>query len=330
MKRFLDITKDFFQLDQVYSFRVFIYDKRSQERTNGLIEKSPLTQERLDEWILLEEKGVRLQIHHSDLEALCHECEIEQTEIEKYNEVYYNCLKMFERRLVEYKELSEKPFNIKACLHDITKSKNFLPLIERVRAEVLCFPLNLSQEVSLCTLLVEKLFTKDIHPVRVAALAYVIAVANKITEPQELAAIVLAALTRDLGHTMLQRSKLMNKEELKDDDFYLKHPMLSIYVLSKTGLDFNNIVKRYILEHHELSDGAGFPRGKKEPNTAQSSYMIHMAEQIIQGSQGEGAMNLTSCLWALRNQNEESGIEVKFPKNLADSMLKLIELDKSA
>lgn len=326
--RFFNVKYTFFNAEAVYPFRIFMYDHERKIRSTALEEDSELPSDRLEMWQNFELKGATLQIHEADIEDFFHSADVSQEDFEKENSVYFKCCALRNKRAQEISDKLEQKFDIKDELKFLEETKSFMPIIDRVRVEVLNFPLNRSQEVSLCTSLVEKLFIKETLPVKVAALSYFIAKANNIKDEQVLADIILAALFRDIGHTMLNKSFLIEMKDILDNSFYLKHPMLSIYVLSKTGIEFNKNIKRYILEHHELADGTGFPRQKKETHTSELSYMIQIAEELVKKVSSK-EMSVQSCLWAIRNQKIDVDLNTKYTKNLADSMLKLIKLEEN-
>ena len=244
MIKFYKLKSHFFEVDKIFSFNIYLYDPMREKRVVALYAVSPVSEELKNEWQQLEDKGAYLQLDQKDKKEFHFETLITEEELNQVNEFYFRMTTLQNDRLRKYEAQSNDTFLLRAVLNEIGKTQNYLPLIWRVRAEILCFPLYESESISICTELVEKLFIRDIMPVRVAALSYMLAKQNKITDIQVLCDIVLAALLKDLGHGLIKTSLFNHFKDIKAVDIYLKHPMLSIYVLSKCGYEFSKQIKR--------------------------------------------------------------------------------------
>jgi HD-GYP domain-containing protein (c-di-GMP phosphodiesterase class II) len=294
-----------------------------QKRLVSLNAGSPVTQETLDDWVNLEEKGAYLQLYKDDRKEFFYETEVTKEELLEANKFYFRMLKLQNDRLEKYEEKSNETFLLKRALQDAAKSGDFMGLINKVKYEVLCFPLHESETISICTELVHKLFSRDIMPVRVAAFSYLLAKQNKIIDQEKLAIIIISSLIKDFGYGLIKPSLFQNFQELQKEDIYTKHPMLSIYVLSKVGYDFPKQVKRLVLEQHEQADGSGFPRKKKEDHIDYVSFIINLADQILMYSYGKingRKVDLIKTIELFHKQVNADGINVNFPTRLTDSL----------
>ena len=320
---FYKVLPEYFKLGDSYTFNIYLYDPARNQRLVDVYASTELTQEHLDKWNLFIEKGAYLQVYFEDKEAFYKECEKEYLDFEKANPEYFKLLKLHESRLEKFESKSKETFLLRSVLNKISESDDHKILIDRVKAEVMCFPLHLSPTVSICTELVDKLFVRDILPVRVACFAYMLAKQNKITDTEMLASLIVACLTQNLGFGLIDSSLFSEFNKLQFNDIYLKHPMLSIYILSKTGFEFDANTKRLILEHHEQIDGSGFPRQKKEDHTAYLSYIVNMSDQIMMYSQGKVNGRKTSLMKAIElfhKQVQTEGVNMKYPLRLSESL----------
>ena len=333
MLNFYKVFYHFFTIDKVYSFNIFLYDLQREKRIISLYANSPVTSELIEEWKKLEEIGAYIQIYHEDKHEFFIETGLVENDLIEANKFYFDMLDLQNFRINNYEKLASETFLLRTVLNEISKTNDFLPLIKRVHAEVMCFPLYKSELVSIATELVDVLFVRDILPVRIASLAYMLAKQNKITDIEILSTILISSLTKDLGYGLIRTSLFSKFNELNKTDIFYKHPMLSIYILSKSGHDFDKKVKRLILEHHEQSDGSGFPREKKEDYIDYISFIINLSDQIIYYS--EGLINgrkteLIKTINLFYKQVPSEGINVSFPKRLIDSLgtFMLNELEK--
>ena len=92
------------------------------------------------------------------------------------------------------------------------------------------------------------------------ALANRLGFSNKIS----LYEIGLSGLTHDIGKLKIPK-ELLSKNDLSEREAHeiQKHPIYSKEILTSNGIDNDNIING-VLEHHEASDGTGYPFGKME------------------------------------------------------------------
>jgi HD-GYP domain-containing protein (c-di-GMP phosphodiesterase class II) len=319
-----------FKLDASYLFNIFLYDNERDARIVAIYPGTKITQEHLDEWEAFVDKGAKIQVHYGDIEEYCDELEVGIAEIQKWNHVYFFCKELEEKRAKKYTAIAKEPFEVRNEFIEASEKNNFTRIITRVRAEILTLPLNQSKNISFCTEIVDKLFTKDILPVRSACVAYFIALQNNLTDTELLADIIIGSLIKDVGHSLIKYSVFESTEDLMDNNLYLKHPMLSIYLLTKCGHEFSSELKRIILEHHEDSRGMGFPRGKKEDHIDIKSFIVSVADQIVFHSSSKGSKkSLVEVINIMNKRLGLPGFNISYPVKLTDSLYGFIPLEST-
>lgn len=329
--KFYTIMHTLFKLDASYLFNIFLYDNERDARIVSVYPGTKITQENLDEWELFVEKGAKIQVHYGDIEEYCDELEVEMAEVQKWNYVYFFCKELEETRKEKYTTLAKEAFEVRNEFVEASEKDNFSRIIARVRAEILTLPLNQSKNISFCTEIVDKLFTKDILPVRSACVAYFIALQNNLSDTELLADIIIGSLIKDVGHSLIKHSVFETTGNLLDNSLYLKHPMLSIYLLTKCGHEFSSELKRIVLEHHEDSRGMGFPRGKKEDHIDIKSFIVSVADQIVfHSSNTENKKSLVEVINIMNKRLALPGFNINYPIHLTDSLYGFIPLESTA
>lgn len=95
--------------------------------------------------------------------------------------------------------------------------------------------------------------------------------------------ITMASLLHDIGKLKLPKSLLgQNPKEMMPEAFvlYKQHPQMSAEILENNRL-LSPSIKQIILQHHEASDGSGFPFGLKENNTLTLSKILFFTNEFV-------------------------------------------------
>ncbi|HYD78399.1 MAG TPA: HD domain-containing phosphohydrolase [Paucimonas sp.] len=98
--------------------------------------------------------------------------------------------------------------------------------------------------------------------------------------PEEITAVMAAALTMNLGMLRMQ-DQLQNKSEPlneKEQEIIKKHPEESVNLLRQAGVK-NEQWLSYVLLHHENEDGTGYPRGKDAGEIPQNVKILAIADR---------------------------------------------------
>lgn len=117
------------------------------------------------------------------------------------------------------------------------------------------------------------------HQRRVADLAGTLA--RKLQwRPDEVEAVILAALIHDLGMVtvpsrILGKTEMLSQGEVKQIQ---KHVMTALDMLKH--IEFAGPVKAYIAQHHERIDGSGYPLGLKGADVLRGSQVIGMSDML--------------------------------------------------
>ena len=105
---------------------------------------------------------------------------------------------------------------------------------------------------------------------------YAMALSNRLgfSSKMSLYEIGLAGLTHDIGKLKIPK-ELLSKEVLseKEVEEIKKHPIYSKEILMINGIDDKNIIDG-VLEHHENSNGTGYPFGKMEEDISTYGKII--------------------------------------------------------
>ena len=115
------------------------------------------------------------------------------------------------------------------------------------------------------------------HSLNVALIARQIAVWVKLPR-EEVDIVTLAGIYHDIGKLKVPEEVLTKKEKLTDEEFQLvrNHPQYGYNILKKQKID--NRIKKAALQHHERSDGNGYPLGLVEDEIEDFSFIIALAD----------------------------------------------------
>ena len=115
------------------------------------------------------------------------------------------------------------------------------------------------------------------HSLNVALIARQIAVWVKLPQ-EEVDIVTLAGIYHDIGKLKVPEEVLTKKEKLTDEEFQLvrNHPQYGYNILKKQKID--NRIKKAALQHHERSDGNGYPLGLVEDEIEDFSFIIALAD----------------------------------------------------
>ncbi len=111
---------------------------------------------------------------------------------------------------------------------------------------------------------------------------YSMALANRLgfSNKMSLYEVGLSGLTHDIGKLKI-RKELLSKKGLSESEVYeiQKHPIYSKEILMASGIDNRNIING-VLEHHEASNGSGYPFGKMEEDISAYGKILIIANRF--------------------------------------------------
>ncbi|MEE8593900.1 MAG: HD domain-containing phosphohydrolase [Candidatus Bipolaricaulota bacterium] len=117
------------------------------------------------------------------------------------------------------------------------------------------------------------------HQRRAAALAY--AIAEKMEVPEETTAgIQMAGFIHDLGKLRVPADILTNPGQLTEHEFAIikTHPQVAYDILK--DIDFPWPVADIVLQHHERSDGSGYPQGLAGSDILVEAQILGVADVV--------------------------------------------------
>jgi len=98
-------------------------------------------------------------------------------------------------------------------------------------------------------------------------------------EPDELKDLAIAGLLHDIGKCNIPDEILNKPDALTDEEFKVMrtHPTLGYILLANTK-QFNDAVLSGVLQHHERSDGSGYPNSLKGPHIHPYARIVAIAD----------------------------------------------------
>jgi putative nucleotidyltransferase with HDIG domain len=125
----------------------------------------------------------------------------------------------------------------------------------------------------------------EVHGINTAILATALASSLRMTRRQ-INNIALAALLHDVGKRRLPKEILDKKAPTGKEEMALKqHPMFS-YKIIRNELLYPEEVGQIVLNHHERSDGSGYPSALESNEIKDETYVLIVADvfhNIISG-----------------------------------------------
>lgn len=114
-----------------------------------------------------------------------------------------------------------------------------------------------------------------------AYLAYICAMADKL-EQGNVEEFFLAGMLHDIGFLHINHEILRKEGDLTPEEWrnIQSHPVIG-YEIVKNMSNFPQTVARAILEHHENSDGSGYPRNKTKHALCDLGQLINVLDNTI-------------------------------------------------
>lgn len=326
---------------EIFSCNLYIFNPLNNTYSIFLHANSPLTKNKREFLRLLESKSGSVAIDLSqkrtflaavnktpkDIPGLT---PYEKHPLEKAREIYlHQYIKKKEQR-----EQTDTPFVNKVELKRCINENNFTAVIQEVRDEVITFPIDISQTVSLASFLAEQLLVGDNQTNRIVAFSFLLAKDMKIKDVSSLADIICSAFLYHLGQTQLNRSLIkvpfLQLSE-RNQSLYRRHPGLTQHLLKKIDLEVSSDVVNTILEHHERIDGHGYPHMKKESAISITSQIIGAVSHLFEISTGRittDTIPLLSAISQIISGTNSPGLEKIFPPSIIEVLESIHKVSK--
>ena len=272
---FLEIKVDWLTAKTIYDFPLYLFDVRSKKRFLAYVKDFELTSDLYDKLLEYQAKGAKILLPRSySKEFILHLEPSEEEKLNLINKVDLDLEQLYlERNLDLDSSLNE--FKLGQHLAQALNANDFKVIIDQVKQEVKLFDPFVNIEVSTLWRDVETFLNKDSSLNRDVCLAYFLAKTTGLKQQEELTSLIFATYFRDLGVSQIDFESLATGE-----NDYKRHPIFSIYLLSKQKFEFSQVTKRIILEHHEISNGLGYPRGKKDSFIHPLSYILGLVQRL--------------------------------------------------
>lgn len=140
---------------------------------------------------------------------------------------------------------------------------------------------------------------------------------------EDLNVLTLAGLLHDIGKTQIPESILNKPGKYTDEEFKMmkSHPLLGKKLLNDKGFDPRILYAA--LQHHERSDGTGYPRGLEEDEIDDFASIVAIAD-VYDAMTSARAHRDPLCSFQVINQFEKDGLSKYNTKYI------LVFLDKIA
>lgn len=124
---------------------------------------------------------------------------------------------------------------------------------------------------------------------------------------EDLNVLTLAGLLHDIGKTQIPEDILNKPSRYTDEEFELmkSHPLLGKKILNNKG--FDSRILAATLQHHERSDGSGYPRGLLEDEMDDFSCIIAIAD-VYDAMTSARAHRDPLCSFQVINEFEKDGL----------------------
>lgn len=327
---------------EIFSFNLYIFNPINSKYSLFLNANSPLTINKREFLRLLESKAGSVAIDFSQKKTFLASTNqqakdvpglipYEKHPLEKAREIYLHQYAQKQEK-IEQEELP--PFIRKNEIKRSILSNDFSNLISEVRDEVLTFPLDISQTVSLAIELCEELLIIDNKTNKIVALSFLLAKELKITDISSLSEIICTAFLFHLGFTQLNRSLIkipyMQLPE-KSKSYYRRHAGLTQHLLKKIQLPISDETLNSILQHHERIDGNGYPYMKSEKSITLPSQIIGIVSHIFDHAQGKTSgqtLAIQSVISQIVSGTNSPGLEKNFPTSIIEVLESIQKIGK--
>ncbi|MBI2522057.1 MAG: hypothetical protein HYV97_16690 [Bdellovibrio sp.] len=338
---FFHIEMDLFQDRRIFPFQLYIFNPSTMEYTLFLHGNQPLIK---DKWQLLNfviERGGGIAVRKDQQKTFLSSLKLKEDDVPSLSHTKHISPEI-EALLKEQKLAKEKLKNTvqgksKFLLNEeLPKSilqDNFSNLIIAARNEIAAFPCSFSPTVSLARYLALNLLEEDNFYNRVVALSYHLAIGMGIVDHASLGSLICASFLYHLGNTQVDFGVLKKPSaELFDDDRkkFRQHPGLTQHLLKKINLDIDVRCYQIMLDHHERTDGSGFPNFKRHGQIDPLALVLGAVSHIFEYHYGlvTGKKTPLQAIFInLQNKTSIQGLETEFGGHIHQSLVHLLKME---
>lgn len=316
----------------IFPFQIFVFNQINNQHTLYLHANSPLEEKKKQLLQYIIDKGGVIAISRNQVKTFLNNQGLKEKDIpslmqeaehslQKNQKMYKH---LYEQRKNEGQFLFDKEF--KNALAD----DNFQNIIDEARAEILTFEVTVNHTVSLAIYLTEILLNEDNYINRIVAISYFIAKQIDIKDQESLSDLVVAAFLSHIGLTQVERSVFnssLNEQPKHTIHQYMKHPALSQHLLRKCGVKISDRCIKTIIEHHERTDGSGYPSNKMAPHIDILALIIGLISHVFEHTTGHingSKRDFTAIVRNIKKKNVSAGLELEFSDKIVEVLYYLI------
>lgn len=173
------------------------------------------------------------------------------------NQYQFLAIERFHERKLIYEKHRQDEWGPILFLANSLRSNNFQSLAQIIQADLSRDPQTISIFASSISETIEKILRRDSTLSRTICFSYCFFKDMKYEDRSLLYDFLGALLLKDLGLSQNRANDIFLK-----NDIYFKHPYYALFLLKKLSFEVTEQCYYFILDHHELMNGEGFPRKK--------------------------------------------------------------------
>lgn len=317
---YFHITKEMIKSKEIFPFHIYVHNPLNGEYSPFLFANCPLDSDKQEVLNFILEKGGILAVDIKQKKTFLVSTGLKKDDIPDLKDETIHELEKSRRMYQHILDDKRKkyPFIFHEEIKKAVQSNNFSNIIEAAHDEILTFQVTTSHTTSLAIFLTEKLLVDDNFTNRVIALTYFLAKQIDMNREDVLGDIVCAAFLHHIGMTQFDielTQKPHNDYDQRERKTYQKHPGLAQHLLKKINLDINSRTLLTCIEHHERSDGSGFPNNKVEDYLEPSALLLGAVSHLLEYSSGmiTGKVEpINSIINNYKNHTFTPGLEFRF------------------
>jgi HD-GYP domain-containing protein (c-di-GMP phosphodiesterase class II) len=167
------------------------------------------------------------------------------------------------------------------------------------------------------------------HSANISTLAALFSMGLGIGKPEELA---LAALLHDVGIAELPPEiQELEPEEMTEAQLteYKKHPELSLNLIRSRKIVVSDTVAKAITQHHELFNGAGYPKGFYGDRISKEAQILALADQfdyLTRLREGKPLLTPVQAVEKIRTEQVNDPSRIHYNPDLVKKILQLFPI----
>jgi hypothetical protein len=338
---YFTIQRFHLQDKRIFPFHLYVFNPMTEVYNLFLSANYPMDQSKSDLLDFIESKGGKIAINMRQRKTFLRNFNYYDLDIPSLVPADLKEIEKERLKQVQHVEEQEKksPFKLDEHIHQCIEDDNFLPMILAAKNKILTLSVKISHTVSLSRYFSMIFMHEDNHLNRVVALSFFCAQSLGIVDEEEIGDLICSAFLAHIGQTQYS-PQLTKKAQLKlnntEKRLFQKHPGLSLHLIRKSQVNLSHRCLNIIIQHHERTEGQGFPEQKKSPHIDKLALILGACAHIFEYSSGQvsgSPIKIPQMLKNLKDHNLTPGLEYGFGDKITESLIKQIEnhsADKAA